>query len=56
MKVKRPFFEQSNMFGARINIIWEEQLVDPLADYNRPYDVVDNRPLCLMLVGCCEYV
>ena len=21
------------MFGARIKIIWEEQLVDPLADY-----------------------
>ena len=25
--------KQRNMFGARIKIIWEEQLVDPLADY-----------------------
>ena len=28
IKVKRPFLEQRNMFGARIKIIWEEQLVD----------------------------
>ena len=33
MKVKRPLWEQSNMFGTRIKIIWQEQLVDPLADY-----------------------
>ena len=32
LRVKRPLCEQSNMFGARIKIIWEEQLVDPLAE------------------------
>ena len=29
-KVKRPLWEQRNRFGARITIMWEEQLVDPL--------------------------
>ena len=29
MKVKRPLWEERNMFGARIKIMWEEQLVDP---------------------------
>ena len=29
MKEKRPFVKQRNMFGARIKIMWEEQLVDP---------------------------
>ena len=33
MKVKRPFVKQRNMFGARIKIMWEEQLVDPPIDY-----------------------
>ena len=33
MRVKRPFEKQRNMFGARIMIMWEEQLVDPLFDY-----------------------
>ena len=28
--MKMPFPEQMNMFGARIKIMWEEQLVDPL--------------------------
>ena len=33
MKVKSPLLGQRNMLGARIKIKWEEQLVDPLADY-----------------------
>ena len=33
MKVKRLFVKQRNMFGARIKIIWEEQLVDPPLDF-----------------------
>ena len=32
-KVKRPLWEQRNMLGARIKIMWEEQLVDPLNNY-----------------------
>ena len=28
-KWKGPLQRQRNMFGARIKIIWEEQLVDP---------------------------
>ena len=33
MKVKRPFVKQRNMFGARMKIVWEEQLVDPQNDF-----------------------
>ena len=33
MKVKRPLWRQRNMFGARIKIMWEVQLVDPSIDY-----------------------
>ena len=33
MKVKRPFRRQRYTFGARIKIMWEEQLVDPPIDY-----------------------
>ena len=29
MKVKRSLWEQRNMLGARIKIMWKEQLVDP---------------------------
>ena len=29
MKLERPLRRQRNMFGARIKIMWEEQLVDP---------------------------
>ena len=32
MKVKRPLRRQRNMFGARMGIMWEEQLVDPPID------------------------
>ena len=46
MKVKRPFAKQRNMFGARIKIVWEEQLVDPPIDYitslNVPQSLVLN--------------
>ena len=33
MIVKRPLWWQKDMFGARIKIMWEEQLVDPLIEY-----------------------
>ena len=33
MKVKRPMWRQKNMFGARIRIMWEEQLVGPPIDF-----------------------
>ena len=33
MKVKRPW-RQGNMFGATIQILWEEQLVDPPIQYS----------------------
>ena len=33
MKVKRPLWEQRNMFGPRIKIMWEEQLVDSPTPY-----------------------
>ena len=33
MKVKRPMWEQRNMFGARIKIKLEAQLVDPPIHY-----------------------
>ena len=29
IKVKRPLQRQKDMFGARLKIMWEEQLVDP---------------------------
>ena len=33
MYVKRTLCEQKNMFGTRIKIIWDLQLVNPVADY-----------------------
>ena len=36
MNVKRPLWRQRNMFGARLNIMWGEQLVDPSVDYIIP--------------------
>ena len=30
------------MVGARINIIWEEQLVDPLADYDVDAEMINH--------------
>ena len=33
LKWKGPLWEQRNMFGARIKILWEEQLVDSLIHY-----------------------
>ena len=32
-KVKRPLRRQRNMFGNKIKIMWEEQVVDPPIDY-----------------------
>ena len=46
MTVKRPLREQRNMFGARIKIKWEEQLVDPLSDYIT--SVIALQPLVLI--------
>ena len=31
--------EQRSMFGARMKIMWEEQLVDPPIDYITPVNV-----------------
>ena len=33
MKVKRPLRRQQNTLGARIKIMWEEQLVGPPIHY-----------------------
>ena len=33
LNVKSPLWKQRNMFGARIKIMWEEQLVDPSIHY-----------------------
>ena len=33
LKLNRPLWRQRNIFGARINIMWEEQLVDPPIHY-----------------------
>ena len=33
MKVQKPSWEQRNLIGTRIKIMWEEQLVDPPIDY-----------------------
>ena len=46
MTVKRPLREQRNMFGARIKIKWEKQLVDPLSDYIT--SVIALQPLVLI--------
>ena len=47
MKVKRPLWEQRNMFGARIKIMWDEQLVDPPIHYLTgvvvPWSSVKNK-------------
>ena len=32
-KVKIPLCEQRNMFGARIKIMWQEELVDALIHF-----------------------
>ena len=43
------------MFGARIKIMWEEQLVDPPIDYINKYNIVlfnagDQRDLKLPII------
>ena len=41
LKVKRALFRQQNMFGARIKIVWEEQLVDPAVEYITYLNIVE---------------
>ena len=51
IKVKRPLWRQRNMFGARIKIMLDEQLVDPPVD-KIIYVLVMNDVTTCCLITC----
>ena len=57
-KVKRPLWEQKNMFGTRIMVIWEEQLVDPLILYitSKVNKVKFNPVILCTLISFVHYI